>query len=225
MHDDDYIPLSYLSQFYFCKRRAGLLILEQVWIENEYTAEGRADHDAVHRDRIEKRNDFIRIHDYYVYSDALKLTGKCDCIEAKQSHEGYRLPFAEGYYTLFPIEYKHGVIRNEEEYNVQLCAQAMCLEEMLNCSIEKGAIFYTDSHRRIEVIFTNELRDKVSIGAEKLHEILRYQRVPYEVYSAKCKKCSLLEYCLPKVRHSSSDYLRKVKVLACGMEDLDEKIE
>jgi len=201
MNDIDYIPVSYLSHYYYCRRRAALLMLEQIWVENEYTAEGRMEHERVHTGRIEKRSNVIKVYDYVVTSDKLKLLGKCDCVEAVRDDNGHPFPFAEGKYKIYPVEYKHGKIRNEEEYNIQLCAQAICLEEMLNCNIDKGAVFYIDAHRRIEVDFTDVLRRKVISGAEELNRMYEDGYIPYEAYSPKCRKCSLLNTAYLKLKN------------------------
>lgn len=218
MTDIYYIPLSYLSQYYYCPRRAALLMLEQAWEENEYTAMGRAEHERVHDARIEKRGTLIKLYEYSVFSNKLCLSGKCDCIEAVKMDTGCVLPFSKEFYSLYPIEYKHGIVRNEFEYQIQLCAQAMCLEEMFKYKIQKGALFFIDAHRRNEILLSNKLRSKVMAGAEALQNIMDTQKIPSAEYSKKCKKCSLLNYCQPKVNFSANNYCNQLRLLACNKE-------
>ncbi len=214
MNRDEYIPISYLSQFYYCNRRAALLLIEQIWEENEYTAEGRMQHENVHTEKIERRGSVIKLHEMSVFSDEMRLIGKCDCIEAISNEGGSRLPFGAEKYSLFPIEYKHGKRRNEEEYNVQLCAQAICLEEMYGCKIEEGAIFYINDHKRDNILFTEELRKKVEIGAEQLYIILNSKVIPKPVYTKKCLKCSISDYCGPRIKTSAKRYCNNIKLEA-----------
>lgn len=203
---NDSIPLSYISQYDYCPRRAGLLLLEQAWQENEYTASGRAQHERVHDAHVERRGDLITLLDYPVASEKMGIAGKCDCLEATRSESGIALPCIEGLYQIYPIEYKHGVVRDEREYQLQLCAQAMCLEEMYGGNIEQGALFYTDAHRRQEVELSGELRAEVINTAQALQTMLETRHMPHAQYSAKCKKCSLLELCSPKLLSSASAY-------------------
>lgn len=206
----DAIPLSSLSQYGYCPRRAGLLLLEQAWAENEYTASGRAQHERVHDAGIERRGDLLLLYDYAIGSEVLGLNGKCDCVEARVSAQGMPLPFAQGLYALYPIEYKHGVVRDEREYQLQLCAQAMCLEEMYKATIPCGALYFTDAHRRDEVPFTPALRAQVIESARALQTMLESLRVPPPAYAAKCKKCSMLELCEPKLPRGADAYVRRM---------------
>lgn len=125
----EYLPLSWLSQACYCLRRAGLLMNEQVWLENEDTAKGRNEHQKVHTQRIERRGTTVNLYEYEVFSARLGLHGKCDCIEATADEKGCQIQAADFPVRLYPVEYKHGTVRDEPEYKLQLCAQAMCLEE------------------------------------------------------------------------------------------------
>ena len=141
----EYLPLSYLSQTDYCPRRVGLLLNERVWIESADTAKGRKEHEGVHTRRIERRGSQVRLFEYPVFSDMLGLSGKCDLIEAQENASGCQIPAVDFPVLLYPVEYKHGKLREEREYNIQLCAQAMCLEEMYHTTITEGAIFYLSS--------------------------------------------------------------------------------
>lgn len=217
--DSDFLHLSLLSQYCFCKRRAALILLENAWSDNEYTTEGTLYHERVHSQGQVKRGNIISIYEFSVHSHKMNLSGKCDCIEAVVDENGFEFPFYEGKFTLYPIEYKHGAIRDEEEYNLQLCGQAMCLEEMYGCMISKGAIFYTNAHRRVEVNFTEDLRCKVESNAKNLWKLLETKCVPKEDYSAKCKKCSLYELCMPKAKTSAKAYNKRIRQVAMGGDD------
>lgn len=203
---DDRIPLSYLSQYGYCPRRAALLMNQQLWHENEYTAEGRFQHQRVHTGRVERRGDFLKLYDFHVCSDALMVSGKCDCIEASRSKSGAALPGEEGLYSLYPIEYKHGRARTEPEYEIQLCAQAICLEEMYQIHIPKGALFYIASHQRIAIPLTPALREKTIQTAHSLMECFLARSLPPALNGPKCKKCSLREECMPQLHRSAKKF-------------------
>lgn len=199
-------PLSWLSQYGYCKRRCSLLALEQIWQENEYTAAGRMQHKRVHTGRTEQRGDTILIFEMPVFSRRLGVSGFCDCVEAHLSASGVSIPYGEEKYTFYPVEYKHGVVRKEEEYHLQLCAQAICLEERFDVQIPAGAIFFIDAHRRDEVLLSQELRKQTWKTAKEISDMVESQKSFPAVYSAKCKKCSLREACQPKIKRSAQSY-------------------
>lgn len=218
MDDEKLIPLSYLAQFYYCNRRVALLMLEQYWSENIYTVEGNILHKNVHNQRIEKRSDILKLYEYNVVSHKHKIWGKCDCVELFKSNDGVSVPFDENKFLFYPVEYKHGVIRDEIEYNIQLCGQAICLEEMFNCNIEKGAVFYINSHRRVEVEFNDKLRKLTLSCVEDIFKIYNDKIIPKAYFTPKCKKCSVLDYCMPKVNQSSSFYMKNIVAEVCKKE-------
>lgn len=219
VYDDiEYIPLSTLSQASYCLRRAALLLNEQVWIENTETAKGRAEHERVHTQRVERRGEHIKLFEYPVFSDSMHLNGKCDCVEADYSPEGCILPSLDFPVKLYPVEYKHGTVRKENEYEIQLCAQAMCLEEMYGTSITEGAIFYISSHERFPVKLDENLRQKVRKTMEVVSELRNGFLLPRATESAKCKRCSLNEYCMPKTKNSAIKYCEQIKNEAQGCE-------
>lgn len=222
MNDAEYLPLSWLSQVCYCPRRAGLLLNERLWEENADTAKGRAEHDRVHTQRVERRGDQIKLFEFTVFSDQYLLIGKCDCIEAVRDAAGCQIPAAEFPVKLYPVEYKHGSVRDEEEYQIQLCAQAMCLEEMFRTDIPEGGIFFISSHRRMSVSLDDTLRTKTRKAAETLHRIRQELLVPQAEYGAKCKRCSLRELCMPKVRASARNYCRALEREAAGQTELEE---
>lgn len=216
MDDVEYLPLSWLSQICYCPRRAGFLLNERIWAESRDTAKGRAEHERVHTQRTEKRGDLIKLYEYTVFSDTMQLNGKCDCIEAVRSDDGCCIPAAAFPVQLYPIEYKHGTVRDEEEYKIQLCAQAICLEEMFGAHIPEGALFFISSHRRLAVPLDDDLRDRTRQLARQLHEIRQELSIPAAEYSVKCRRCSLLELCMPKVKASAAAYCRQLCQEATG---------
>ena len=210
MDDWEAIPLSRLAHAGYCLRRAALLTNEQLWNENADTAKGREAHKRVHTNRIERRGDSLQLFEYEVFSMELNIGGKCDCIEAERDETGCRIPTVEFPVRLYPVEYKNGKLREEEEYELQLCAQAMCLEEMYGTHIPEGAIFYISSHRRKPVVFTGQLREQVRQIVQQLEDIRRNYRIPPAVSGPKCKRCSLRELCLPDTGRSAAAYCEQL---------------
>lgn len=202
--DSDLLPLSALQHFVYCPRQCALIHLEQQWAESRFTAEGRAQHSRVDRPEHETR-DGIR----YEYAVALRslhlgLIGKADVIEFHLAANG-----DGSVERVFPVEHKRGRPKPTHCDWVQLCAQALCLEEMLDTQIADGAIFYGQPRRRQPVEFTAELRAETEGIARDLHEMMRQGRTPLAEYvPKKCDACSLLEICIPKRRGSVEAYLR-----------------
>ena len=130
--------------------------------------------------------------------------------------DGCHIPAVDFPVQLYPIEYKHGIVRDEEEYKIQLCAQAMCLEEMFDTEIPEGALFFISSHRRLEIVLDESLRQQTRELANELHEIRTKLFVPDAVYSAKCRKCSLKELCMPKVKRTARKYCEALRNEASG---------
>jgi len=204
--EQELFPLSWLSQYGYCPRRCGLLALDEAWEENEETSAGRVGHQRAHTARIERHENRLELYDLPVFSRRLGVNGKCDCVEAQASPEGISLPYGEGRYVLYPVEYKHGVVRDEREYHIQLCAQALCLEEQFGGHIARGAIFFINAHRRDEVTLDEGLRAETCEVAEAVRQMLEKGEIPPAKYSAKCKKCSMREYCQPRMKHSAASY-------------------
>ena len=222
MDDVEYLPLSWLSQICYCPRRAGLLLNERLWSESSDTAKGRAEHERVHTQRVERRGDLIKLYEYTVCSDAMQITGKCDCIEATRDASGCQIPGVEFPVQLFPIEYKHGTVRDEPEYKIQLCAQALCLEEMFGACIREGALFFISSHRRLTIPLDDSLRIQTRALAGALHRIRKDLAVPGAVYSSKCTRCSLKELCMPKVKPSAKSYCERLRKESAAPFDAEE---
>ena len=205
------IPLSRLSHAGFCLRRAALLTNEQVWAESADTAKGRSEHERVHTQRIERRGDSAKLYEFPVFSKAMGVSGKCDCIEAEASAQGCMIPALDFPVRLYPVEYKHGKLRAEQEYEVQLCAQAMCLEEMFVTEIPEGAIYYGEIRRRQPVELTAALRERVRDSFAEMHRLFERGYTPRAKMTAACKSCSMQELCQPTLakRLSASEYIRR----------------
>ncbi|MFZ3090460.1 MAG: CRISPR-associated protein Cas4 [Nitrospirota bacterium] len=196
--EDDLIQLSALQHLVFCKRQCALIHIEQLWSENVLTAEGRIMHDKVDTANRESRGSIRIEYGVPLRSLRLGLIGKADVVEFHKQGDAW-IPF--------PVEYKRGKPKMDDCDKVQLCAQAICLEEMLNVEIPEGALFYGQTRRREDVVFNNTLRMETEDAAKKVHELIESGITPKAEYSAKCKKCSLLEQCLPKASSKASSYL------------------
>jgi len=198
--EEDLTPISALNQYLYCPRRCALIHIEQLWSENLFTAEGRIMHDKADSNKFESRGN-VRI-DYSVPLRSLRLglVGKADVVEFHK-HGDMWIPF--------PVEYKRGKPKMDDCDKVQLCAQAICLEEMLNIEIREGALFYGQTRRREDVVFDKTLRMETEDTAKKVHELIESGITPRAEYSKKCKLCSLLNICLPKANSKASSYLAK----------------
>ena len=219
--EDDLLPVSALSDFVFCERRAALHFIERIWEDNLFTAEGTILHERVDEDSNTETRGNIRIaRSIPLRSLRLGLVGKADVVEFhKTETDGIKLEGASGLWLPFPVEYKRGYLRPERSFEIQLCAQALCLEEMLGGNIPSGAIYYGKTRRRMDVVFDKALRTETEEAAKKVHELIESGITPKAEYSAKCKKCSLVELCLPKVSSKASNYLLKVVDSASGAEE------
>lgn len=187
--EDELLPLSALQHLLFCERQCALIHIEQVWDENRLTAEGRILHERVHEADDESRGDVRITRGLRLRSLRLGLVGQADVVEFRR-HGNAWLPF--------PVEYKRGKPKTGNFDTVQLCAQALCLEEMESVAITAGALFYGTTRRRMDVIFEQSLRDQTSAAADRLHRLIDIGLTPPARYEKKCEKCSLLAQCMPK---------------------------
>lgn len=208
--DEDLIPISYISQFEYCKRRAGLLLLEQQWVENVHTVEGNIIHERVHSGLKESRSDSLVLRAVSLVSYTFGLIGKSDCVELTKDVNGFNLPWTKGKWLICPVEYKHGDVRDEPEYELQVCAQAMCLEEMCSCQIDYGFIFYEGTHRRIKVTFNDAKKARVKEIVQQLHNMQKSATTPLSVKSRRCNGCSMNDICLPDKLRNPSSYIHKL---------------
>lgn len=198
--EEEYLPMSGIQHFCFCKRQWALIHLERQWQENFHTAEGRLQHERCHDDTFhEKRKDLLVIRGMRVMSHSLQLSGVCDVVEFYQDTDGVELQNQTGRWRAVPVEYKHGEPKKHDADRLQVCAQAMALEEMLVCQIPVGHIFYEKTRRRETVELTAELRQKTKDMAEEMNGYFRRGYTPKVKTSKQCQSCSLVEICLPKL--------------------------
>jgi CRISPR-associated exonuclease Cas4 len=202
--EDELLPLSALQHLAFCERQCALIHIEQVWAENRLTAEGRIMHEKVHAGGEENRGDVRISRGVRMRSLQLGLIGIADVVE-------FHRVDGEKVWQPFPVEYKRGKPKADDTDRVQLCAQAMCLEEMLNVPVPDGALFYGLPRRRLDVHFDAELRALVERTAVRLHDILRAGATPHAVYEKKCDNCSLVQTCMPQTAGRGKSATRYLK--------------
>lgn len=216
--EDELLPISALQHLLFCQRRVGLIYLERLWQDNIFTAEGSLLHEQADQGEAESRNDVRIVRGLWLRSLRLGLYGRADVVEFKRvedtdKRKGINLDGAEGFWLPFPIEYKRGRLRTEESFEIQLCAQALCLEEMLGIKVSTGALYYGKTRRRLELAFDKAVRKRTEAAAQRLHEIIDSGDTPDAHRQPKCKQCSLNGLCLPKVvshARSVKSYLKQI---------------
>lgn len=211
-HEEGYLQLSGLQHFAFCRRQWALIHIEQQWRENLRTVEGDLLHRRAHDEQArERRGDTLILRGLSVFSPTLRISGKCDVVEFYADPNGVPLHGEEGVWAPFPVEYKRGAPKAHQADELQLCAQAMCLEEILCCTIPEGALFYGETRRRTAVCFTQELRERVGTMLEEMHRLYARGHTPKVKPAKGCSACSLKELCLPALmREKAADtYLRQ----------------
>ena len=206
--DDELVMLSALQHYQFCPRQCALIHLEEQWDENYLTASGRILHESVDSGRRETRVDLHAATSLRLVSHRLGIMGIADLVEFHKVNDprdgtgtnvATRLPNKNGWWKPFPVEYKHGKPKEHRADEVQLCAQAICLEEMMGVSIRTGALFYGTPRRRTEVLFDDELRNLTERTAQKIHELFQSGSMPSPGWTKCCNACSLADVCCPKI--------------------------
>lgn len=212
MKDDDLILLSGLQHVRFCPRQFALIHVEQVWRENRLTAQGRVIHENAHDPFFtEKRGDLITTRSVPVVSYALGISGEADVVEWRRGEQGVALKGRDGLWAPTPVEYKRGKPKKGAEDRVQLCAQAMCLEEMLDVEVPRGYLYYWEIRSRVEVALGEDLRQQVRDAAAEAHRIVEGGVLPPpDRPKTQCRNCSLVDECLPgsKGRKSAAAYIQ-----------------
>ncbi|RLE47515.1 CRISPR-associated protein Cas4 [Candidatus Woesearchaeota archaeon] len=205
-NDSELLPISSLNHYIYCKRRCALVHLEQIWVENRFTAEGQALHERVDSNKTDQTGGVRIVRTLPICSSRLGLSGQADVVEFHRDG------------MVFPVEYKRGRPKKDRCDEVQLCAQAICLEEMLEVDVPTGALFYGQRRRRKTVEFDCELRQLVENIARQVHELFKSGITPLAEYSKKCDNCSLLQNCMPKscrknlsVRHYMTRMLKETE--------------
>jgi CRISPR-associated exonuclease Cas4 len=197
--EDDLLPLSGLQHLMFCERQWGLIHIEQIWEENRLTAEGRVLHERAHSAGSESRPKVRTSRGLRLHSLRLGLVGQADVVEFHPSTDGVVLPELEGVWRPFPVEYKRARPKKDACDEVQLCAQALCLEEMFCRQISEGALYYGEPRRRTQVVFDGKLRARTEALAGRMHELYGAGTTPLAAYEPKCDGCSLIARCLPRL--------------------------
>jgi len=187
--EDDFIMISALQHYVYCPRQCGLIHVDDVWNENLFTTRGNILHEKVDTDTYETRGTKKTVRGLRIHSFRLGITGRCDVVEFRETKKGDEI---------MPVEFKSGEPKEDIRDKVQLCAQALCLEEMLNTNISHGAFFYGKIRRRNIIEIDDELRTQTENIINAVREIISKKIIPTSEYSSKCRNCSLEDICQPK---------------------------
>ncbi len=207
----EFLALSGIQHFSFCRRQWALIHIEQQWKENLRTVQGRFLHERTDEGSTDKRGLIIITRSVPVFSARLGTRGICDVVELHSDRSGVPLFSREGLYVPVPVEYKRGRPKEHDADQLQLCTQAMCLEEMLVCSIKQGFLYYGETRRRTRVEFDEALRAEVIRLFTEMHEMFGRRYTPKAKPSARCHACSLMDYCIPRLgkRPSVAKYIER----------------
>ena len=212
--EEDLLMLSALQHYIFCPRQCALIHIEQAWTENLFTAEGRVMHERVDAGSRESRGDVRLAFGLALRSLRLGLSGKADVVEFHRELAARGSTRSGSFlWRPFPVEHKRGRPKKADWDKVQLCAQAICLEEMLGINVPRGALFYGKIRRRLDIVFDESLRRQTEETARRLHELIDSGVTPPPVYTKACESCSFFESCLPTAVggcKSVSRYLKEV---------------
>lgn len=205
--EEDFLPLSALQHLLFCERQCALIHLEGLWAENRLTAEGRVMHERVDQPEREARGSVRLVRGLPLRSEALGLTGRADVVEFH----------ADG--AIIPVEYKRGRPKRGSHDRVQVCAQALCLEEMQGRPVSRGVLFYGETRRRVDVSCDEDLRALTVESVRRLHLLVEGGRTPKARREPKCSSCSLVDLCLPdamSVRQSAVGWVGRTLAASLG---------
>jgi CRISPR-associated exonuclease Cas4 len=210
---DELLPLSGIQHFVFCRRQWALIHIERQWQDNVLTVEGKLLHTRADDPFFtETRKGVITARSVPVASYRLGLSGVCDVVEFTESPDGVKLPGRDGLYLPAPVEYKRGHEKRDPCDEAQLCAQAICLEEMLSVVIPVGYLFYGETRHRVVVELTAELRNLVSEMSVEMHTYFQRGYTPRVKISKACRSCSLADICLPGLQENviaASKYIKQ----------------
>jgi CRISPR-associated exonuclease Cas4 len=207
---DDPIPLSALQHAVYCMRQAALIHIERLWEENRFTAEGRVLHEVAHEPGLRRQKGLRRVTALPLASKRLNLAGVADLVEFRAGLDGE---------TAYPVEYKRGKAKFHRADEVQLCAQARCLEEMFGRPVPEGALFYAETKRRLAVPFDPELRRLTDQTAFQFGELFSAGRTPPAIWrNDRCRACSLIELCRPKTAGKSAIAFR-ARAIAAALDE------
>lgn len=209
---EEYLLISGIQKFVFCPRQWALAYIEGQWGDNLQTVEGELFHTRAHAaGASETRGDLLILRDLRVFSNKMGITGACDVVEFHREEGGVSLQGREGKWRAFPVEYKKGKPKPHKADELQLCAQAMCLEEMLCCEIPQGALFYGETRRRQSVLLDEHLRKEVRTITQEMHRYAARGYTPKTKPHKGCTLCSLREICLPVLckKRSATAWVQK----------------
>lgn len=226
--EDEYLMLSGIQHFVFCRRQWALAYIEQQWEDNLRTVGGEIMHRNVHDSGFnETRGDLITTRGMAVSSAELGISGKCDVVEFRKCADGITLFGRDGRYSVTPVEYKRGEPKENDSDIMQLTAQAMCLEEMLCCEIPSGYLFYGETRRRFIVEFTEDLRTRTRSAIEEMHKLYRSGYTPKAKRTRSCNACSLKNICLPMIssKITASQYISEILDISSEITDPDKSAE
>ena len=210
--EEDYLMISGLQHFSFCRRQWALIHIEQQWQDNLRTTEGNILHERAHDQQIrERRGEHISIRGLRVASSTLGISGICDVVEFTRCTQGIKLHNEEGCWSVLPIEYKRGTWKENDADRLQVCAQAMCLEEMLGCRIETAALYYGEIRGREQVPLSEELRSKVRSMLQEMRDYYSRGYTPKVKTGKHCNACSMKDICVPMLnrRISVKQYIQQ----------------
>ncbi len=198
--EDDYIQLSAVQHYVFCPRQCGLIHVHGLWAENLFTTRGQILHERVDSGEDDFRDGKHIARSITIISNRLGLSGRADVVEFSK-HDGKVFPY--------PVEYKSGKPKNNISDSAQLCAQALCLEEMMNIKIERAAFYYGKPRKRHEIELTGSLRTATENIIEKVHLMVKTRIVPEAKQDKRCKLCSLKDICMPSIGNKKISYYLK----------------
>ena len=203
--ENEFLQLSGIQHFAFCRRQWALAYIEMQWQENVRTVEGRLLHEKAHDTTSrEKSGDLLISRGMPIHSRTLGISGECDVVEFHREEDGITLQGYEGTYKVVPVEYKKGKPKQGSADILQLAAQAMCLEEMLCCDIPFGYLYYGEIRRREKIEFSKEIRKEVCEMFREMHGYFSRQYTPKVRWSKSCNACSLKDICLPVLGKNKS---------------------
>jgi CRISPR-associated exonuclease Cas4 len=208
--EEDRLPISALQHLAYCRRQCALIHVDGCWSENRYTASGRILHRRVHDAKTTMESGVIIARSLRLTSGRLGLSGVADVVEFHPDPNGIPVPGHNGTWVPFPVEYKRGRPKKHNADEVQLCAQALCLEEMLGAHVPAGALFYGKSRRRKPVEFEDELRSTVEHLCRELHKLVASNTLPPAKSEPRCRQCSLADICVPDENRAAAAYVGRI---------------
>jgi CRISPR-associated exonuclease Cas4 len=203
--EEEYLQISGIQHFSFCRRQWALIHVENLWKDNLRTIEGELMHERAHDKSVsELRGDLLTVRGMPVFSNELGVSGTCDVVEFRRSENGISLVGRPGTWLPYPVEYKRGRPKAEDADRLQICCQAMCLEEMLLIEIFEGSLYYGETRHREIVEFTPTLRDLVRSELAEMHKYSEQGYTPKVKTGNHCRACSINALCLPKLNKNLS---------------------